>query len=216
MWTHFISRSAWKDWRLLLQSCYLMRWTVERISTPYDQTGPSVLTALWSDGPLCNFDPRRHCRGSGDLAALFALQMRRHQIDQRSIYKDSSKIARKCCLYTWIFLAVWKSTFFASFSLSGSRCMSGAITSTKLEQTGKLFGDSRCCLSAWVSAFWARRMKLKVKWGVALFISADCKIPTSSILFKFSHSILDWTALSWNFGGIFGNNFRGVCGPYHL
>ena len=25
----------------------------------------------------------------------------------------------------------------------------------------------------------------------------------SSILFKFSHSILDWTVLSWNFGGIF-------------
>ena len=30
------------------------------------------------------------------------------------------------------------------------------------------------------------------------------------ILFKFNHSILDWTAL-WNFGGIFGNIFRGVC-----
>ena len=25
----------------------------------------------------------------------------------------------------------------------------------------------------------------------------------ASILFKFSHSILDWTVLSWNFGGIF-------------
>ena len=30
------------------------------------------------------------------------------------------------------------------------------------------------------------------------------------ILFKFNHSILDWTAL-WNFGRIFGNIFRGVC-----
>ena len=29
------------------------------------------------------------------------------------------------------------------------------------------------------------------------------------ILFKFSHSILDWTALSWNFGGFFKNIFRG-------
>ena len=38
----------------------------------------------------------------------------------------------------------------------------------------------------------------------------------SSILFKFSHSILDWTVLSWNFLEIFGNIFRGVCGPYHL
>ena len=37
-----------------------------------------------------------------------------------------------------------------------------------------------------------------------------------SILFKFSHSILDWTVLSWNFFGIFLNLFRGVCRPYHL
>ena len=36
------------------------------------------------------------------------------------------------------------------------------------------------------------------------------------ILFKFSHSILDQTALLRNFWGIFGNIFRGVCGPYHL
>ena len=36
------------------------------------------------------------------------------------------------------------------------------------------------------------------------------------ILFKFSHSIIDWTALSWNFGGIFKNIFKEVCGPYHL
>ena len=38
----------------------------------------------------------------------------------------------------------------------------------------------------------------------------------SLILFKFSHSILDWTVLSWNFGGIFLNIFRGVCRPSHL
>ena len=38
----------------------------------------------------------------------------------------------------------------------------------------------------------------------------------SLILFKFSHSILDWTVLSWNFLGIFLNIFRGVCRPYHL
>ena len=36
------------------------------------------------------------------------------------------------------------------------------------------------------------------------------------ILFKFSHSILDWTVLSWNIWGIFSNIFRGVCRPYHL
>ena len=36
------------------------------------------------------------------------------------------------------------------------------------------------------------------------------------ILFKFNHSILDWTALWWNLGGIFFNILRGVCGPHHL
>ena len=38
----------------------------------------------------------------------------------------------------------------------------------------------------------------------------------SLILFKFSHSILDWTVLSWNLGGIFLNIFRRVCRSYHL
>ena len=38
----------------------------------------------------------------------------------------------------------------------------------------------------------------------------------SLILFKFSHSILVWTVLSRNLGGIFGNIFRGVYRPYHL
>ena len=31
--------------------------------------------------------------------------------------------------------------------------MSDAISSTKLEQAGEIFWDSRFCLSAWVSAF---------------------------------------------------------------
>ena len=64
------------------------------------------------------------------------------------------KIAKKC----WLYL---ESTFFARFSLSDSRYMSDAITSTKLEQTGEIFWDSRGCLSAWVSAFLARLMKVK-------------------------------------------------------
>ena len=38
----------------------------------------------------------------------------------------------------------------------------------------------------------------------------------SSILFKFSHSILDWTVIPSNFLGIFKNIFRGVYGPRHL
>ena len=40
---------------------------------------------------------------------------------------------------------------FRCFSLSDSRCMSNVITGTKLEQTGEIFCDSRCCLCARVS-----------------------------------------------------------------
>ena len=36
------------------------------------------------------------------------------------------------------------------------------------------------------------------------------------IWYKFSHSILDWTALSWNFGGILKNIPREICRPYYL
>ena len=41
------------------------------------------------------------------------------------------KIAKKCWLYLDFFLAVCKSTFYARFSLSDSRCRSDAINSTK-------------------------------------------------------------------------------------
>ena len=68
------------------------------------------------------------------------------------VMRNSLKIATKCCLYLGIFSCV-KVTFFARFSLSDSRCMTDAITSTKLELTGEIFWDSRCCLCAWVSAF---------------------------------------------------------------
>ena len=91
------------------------------------------------------------------------------------------KIAKKWWLYLDIFSCVKINGFlFFVFLLvfhSDSRYTSDAIISTKLEQTGKIFWDSRCCLIAWVSAlgcliawvsaFRARRMK--VKWGVTLF-----------------------------------------------
>ena len=52
-------------------------------------------------------------------------------------------------------------------------------------------------------------------------LCADCKIHIPPILITFSHSILDWTVLSWNWGGGGGDLkkkkiFRGVCGPCHL
>ena len=98
--------------------------------------------------------------------------------------------------------------------------MSDAITSTKLEQTGEVFWTA--------DAVWMRFEPGAWKWNERLpCLCAECKILLSLILFKFSHSILDWTALSlifffffflgggwwwWNFGNI----FRGVCGPYYL
>ena len=78
--------------------------------------------------------------------------------------------------------------------------MSDAITSTKLEQTGEIFWDSRCCLSSWVG--YLRFEPGAWKWNEGLpCLCADCKIFISLILFKLSHIILDWTALSWNLGG---------------
>ena len=40
-------------------------------------------------------------------------------------------------------------------------------------EDGELFWDSRCCWSAWVSAFWARRINVKFPC-----LSADCRIHT--------------------------------------
>ena len=46
------------------------------------------------------------------------------------------------------------------------------------------------------------------KWNEGLpCLSADCKILIAPILFKFSQSIWDWTALSWNLEGIFLKTF---------
>ena len=82
--------------------------------------------------------------------------------------------------------------------------MSDAITSTKLEPTGKIFLDSQCCLCAFLSP--AHESE---RTGYLVYVLIIKKL-ISLILFKFSHSILDWTVLSWNFGGIFWNIFREV------
>ena len=96
------------------------------------------------------------------------------------------------------------------FSLSGSRCMSDAITSTKLKQTRKCFGTAE---AVWVHGY------LRFEPGARMWnegfpcLSADCKIFISSVLFQFSHSIWDWTALSLIFfwgvrGGGWGGFFK--------
>ena len=77
--------------------------------------------------------------------------------------------------------------------------MSDAITSTKLEPTGKIFWNSKmlfvctgiCVLSP------AHESEMR---GYRVYVLI---VKYLLILFKFSHSILDWTALSWILGGIF-------------
>ena len=83
---------------------------------------------------------------------------------RRSVFKNSAKNSEKC----WLYLDIFSCVKIQRFLLSDSRCLSDVITSTKLEQTGEVFWDSQCCLSATVSAFWTRCMK--VKWGVTLFL----------------------------------------------
>ena len=107
----------------------------------------------------------------------------------------------------WIFLVVWKWTFFARFSLSGSRCMSDAITSAKLEPTGNIFWDSRCCLCFVCMGICVLNPAHESEMSSYLVYVLIVKKRISLILFKFSHSILDWTVLSRNFFGIFWNIF---------
>ena len=89
--------------------------------------------------------------------------------------------------------------FSALFSLSDSRCMLDAITSTKPEQKGELFLDSRCCLSVSKTVHKVfERMDICVlspahesKMRGYLVYVLIVKKRISLILFKFSHCILD-------------------------
>ena len=89
--------------------------------------------------------------------------------------------------------------------------MSDAITSTKLEPTGDILGQPMLfeCMGICVLSP-AHESEMRGYLMCVLIVKYLL------ILFKFSHSILDWMALLWNLGEIFLNIFRGVCGPYHL
>ena len=62
------------------------------------------------------------------------------------------KMAKKCGLYLDIFSCV-KMKVFRSFFVFRLEMHIRCDDSTKLEQTGQIFWDSRCCLCARVSAF---------------------------------------------------------------
>ena len=78
--------------------------------------------------------------------------------------------------------------------------MSDAITSTKLEHTGRIFWDGRCCFCV-LSPAHESEMR-----GYFVYVLIVKKL-ISLILFKFSHSILNWTVQPWNWGGGFLKHF---------
>ena len=101
------------------------------------------------------------------------------------------KMAKKCWLYLDIFSCVKINVFRSFFALRLEmhvRCDNRYKTGA---DRGNTFGQPMLfeCLGICV---------LLLPW-----LCAYCKILISFILFKFSHSILDWTALSWKLGGIF-------------
>ena len=83
--------------------------------------------------------------------------------------------------------------------------MSDGITSTKLEQTGEIFWDSRCCLECMGICVLSPAHESEMR-GYLVYVLI---VKYLSILFKCRHSILDRTALSWNWGvgGIFLKTF---------
>ena len=78
--------------------------------------------------------------------------------------------------------------------------MSDAITSTKLEQTENILGQLMLfeCIGICILSL-AHESEIRGYLVYVLIVKKNISL----ILFKFSHSILDWTVLSWNFGGTF-------------
>ena len=70
--------------------------------------------------------------------------------------------------------------------------MSDAITSTKLEPTGKIFWDSRSCLCAWGSAFLSPAHEREMR-GYLVYVLIVKKIISLILFTVYSHSMLDWT-----------------------
>ena len=92
--------------------------------------------------------------------------------------------------------------------------MLNAITTAKLKQTGEnILGQPMLfeCIGIYVLSP-AHESEMRGYLVDVLIVKYLV------ILFQVSHSMLDWTALSCNFGGggFKKNIFRGVCGPYHL
>ena len=70
--------------------------------------------------------------------------------------------------------------------------MSDAIISTKLELTGEIFWDSRCCLRRMGICVLRPAHESEMRGDLVYLLIVKYLL----ILCKFSHSILDWMALS--------------------
>ena len=110
------------------------------------------------------------------------------------------KIAKKCGLYLDIFSCVKMNIFrsFFAFMLemhvrSDNQYKTGADRENISGQPMLFVCMDICVLSP------AHESEMRGYLVYVLIV----KKTISSILFKFSHSILDWTVLSWNFWGIF-------------
>ena len=77
--------------------------------------------------------------------------------------------------------------------------MSDAIINTKLEQTGELFFGQPMLFECMGICVLSPAHESEMRGYLVYLLT----VKYSSISFKFSQSILDWTALSWNFLGIF-------------
>ena len=94
--------------------------------------------------------------------------------------------------------------FFARFLLSVSRCMSDAITRENTADRENALGQPILCECMGICVLSpAHESEMR---GYLVYVLI---VKNFLILFKFSHSILDWTVLSWNGGGDFLKHF--VC-----
>ena len=116
------------------------------------------------------------------------------------------KMAKKCCLYLDIFSCV-KINILCSFCAFRLEMPVRYDNRYKTGAGGEnYFGTVD---AVWVHGY-LRFEPGAWKWNEGLScLFADCKILISLIFFKYSYSILDWTAVSWNFGGILETFLKG-------
>ena len=121
------------------------------------------------------------------------------------VMRNCLKIATKCCLYGHYFFKLCKYQRFSPvFCFQAQNACRMRQSAPKWSRRGSYFGTAD---AVWAQGY-LRFEPGAWKWNEALpCLSADCKILMTLILFKFSHSISDWTAVPWNVLRIFLETF---------